>query len=323
MIFEQVLSRDLGCASYLLGDAAEAVVVDPRLDIDVYLQIARRGRMRITHVIDTHDHADHVSGRARLAQATGARSYRAVLPGNESEETIVPGQQIGVGAILIEAVAVPGHRPEHLAFVVSDLGRGSDPWLVLTGDSLLVGDIARPDLVLEAQAGARALHRSLKQLLALGDHVEMWPAHVGGSLCGGAGLSAKTSSTIGFERRHNPLLAADEDQFVLGLMGGMRPRPPSVDRIVAINQSPDVRSPRKPARLSAADVLGLLGTRVAVLDGRLPSDFDEAHLAGSLNLPLSSPGVGTRAGWILDPQESIVIVSRGAEEARQMADALH
>jgi hydroxyacylglutathione hydrolase len=281
LIFEQVLNRDLGCASYLLGDAAEAVVVDPRFEIDVYLEIARRRRLRITHVIDTHDHADHVSGRVRLAQATGAHAYRAALPGNESRETIVPGQQIAAGSILLHAVAIPGHRPEHLAFVVSDLARGSGPWLVLTGDSLLVGDLARPDLALEAQAGARALHQSLKELLAIGDHVEVWPAHVGGSLCGGAGLSAKTSSTIGFERRHNPLLSAGEAEFVLGLTGGVRPRPPSVDRIVAINQGAVAASAREPARLNTADVLRLLRDRFAVLDSRAPSDFDEAHLAGS------------------------------------------
>lgn len=323
MIFEQVLNRDLGCASYLLGDADEAVVVDPRFEIDVYLEIASRWRLRITHVIDTHDHADHVSGRIRLAQATGARAYRASLPGNASPEAIVPGQQVAVGGISLEAVAIPGHRPEHLAFVVSDLARGSDPWLVLTGDSLLVGDIARPDLVLEAQAGACALHRSLKELLALGDHVEVWPAHVGGSLCGGAGLSAKTSSTIGFERRHNALLAADEAEFVHGLTAGMRPRPPGVDRIVAINQGAPLASAREPARLSAAEVLSLLSNGIAVLDARLPADFDEAHLAGSLNLPLASPGVGTRAGWVLDAEDPIVIVAANEAEALQMAHALH
>jgi hydroxyacylglutathione hydrolase len=323
LIFEQVLSRDLGCASYLVGDAEEAAVVDPRFDIDVYLEIARRERLRITHVIDTHDHADHVSGRIRLAQATGARAYRAGLSDGESEHMIRPGDEIAFGAILLRAIAVPGHRPEHLVFVASDLARGGDPWLVLTGDSLLVGDLARPDLVLEAQAGARALHRSLKQLLALPDHVEVWPAHVGGSLCGGAGLSAKTSSTIGFERRHNPLLAADETQFVRGLTSAMPPRPPSVDRIVAINQGAIVARVRDPARLSAADVLRLLRDGVTVLDSRLPSEFDEAHLAGSVNLPLASPGVGTRAGWVLDPDDAIVIVAGSEAEARRTAHALH
>src|SRR5690349_16021942 len=110
-------------------------------------------------------------------------------------------------------MATPGHRPEPLTLVVADLSRSGDPWLVLTGDSLLVGDIARPDLAYEPTEGAHALHASLHQLMGLGDHIEVWPAHVGGSLCGGAGLSGKTSSTIGFERRNDPLLTMDRDQF--------------------------------------------------------------------------------------------------------------
>lgn len=323
MIFEQVLNRDLGCASYLLGDGGEAVVVDPRFDIDVYLEIADRARLRITHVLDTHDHADHVSGRPRLAAATGARAYRAATQGDDSEDRIRGGQEITVGAVAMKALATPGHRPEHLVFVVWDLGRGGDPWLVLTGDSLLVGDLARPDLVLDAEAGARAMYQSLRPLLDLGDHVEIWPAHVGGSLCGGAGLSAKASSTIGYERRYNPLLSAEESPFVLGLTGGMRPRPPSVDRIVSINTGAVPDAPREPVQLSVDELRIMLRERVTVLDSRLPSEFDDAHLAGSINLPVVSPGVGTRAGWVLDPDARIVIVSGSHAEARQMACALH
>ena len=205
MFFRQVLYSDLGCASYVLGDGGEAVVVDPRWDVEVYLEIARTERLRITVVLDTHDHADHVSGSPRLAGLTGARSYRAAGVGERRPDAIRSGQEIALGALRLKAIATPGHRPEHLAFAVSDLSRGSEPWMLLTGDSLLVGDLARPDLAGEAEAGAAALHSSLKQLLALEDHVEIWPAHVGGSLCGGAGLSGKTSSTVGFERRHNPL----------------------------------------------------------------------------------------------------------------------
>jgi hydroxyacylglutathione hydrolase len=323
LIFEQVLNRDLGCASYLLGDGGEAVVVDPRFDIDVYLEIADRSRLRITHVVDTHDHADHVSGRPRLAAATGARGYRAAAPGDDSDHRVRPGQEIAAGAIVMKAVATPGHRPEHLVFLVTDLARGSDPWLVLTGDSLLVGDLARPDLVLEAEAGAHAMYRSLRPLLELGDHVEIWPAHVGGSLCGGAGLSAKASSTIGYERRYNAMLSAEEPEFVLGLTGGVRPRPPSVERIVSINTGATIDEPREPVQLSLDELGEMLRDHVTVLDSRLPSEFDDAHLAGSINLPVASPGVGTRAGWVLDPDARIVILSSSHAEARQMACALH
>jgi hydroxyacylglutathione hydrolase len=191
---------------------------------------------------------------------------------------------------------------------VADLSRSTEPWLLLTGDSLLVGDLARPDLVLEAEAGATTLHSSVKQLLALGDHVEVWPRHVGGSLCGGAGLSRKTSSTIGFERRHNPLLLVDQDDFVHGLLESIPPRPPNVDRIVELNRAAS-GEPADVRRLDAAELRELLSARVTVLDARRPPAFDAGHLAGAVNLPVFSAGVGTRAGWSLAPEEPIVIAA--------------
>src|ERR1700685_2117433 len=210
MFFRQILYRDLGCASYFIACDGEAAVVDPRWDIDEYLELARAERFRITHVLDTHDHADHVSGRDLLVRATGAQGHRAARPGDRQESDISPGEEIAIGNVRLRALAVPGHRPEHLAFVVIDGVRSPDPWMVLTGDSLLVGDLARPDLVEDAGAAAATLHGSLQQLLGLGDHVEVWPAHIGGSLCGGAGLSGKASSTIGDQGAHNPLLRMGE-----------------------------------------------------------------------------------------------------------------
>jgi hydroxyacylglutathione hydrolase len=322
LFFRQVLYRDLGCASYILGDAGQAVVVDPRWDIDVYLEIARTERLRITHVLDTHDHADHVSGRMRLAQATGARVHRPAGPAEHRGDRIGAGQVIAVGSLRLRALATPGHRPEHLSFTVADLSRGHEPWLLLTGDSLLVGDLARPDLAYEADEGARRLHASLKHLLALGDHVEVWPAHVGGSLCGGAGLSGKTSSTVGFERRQNPMLAMDEAEFVSGLTRNLPSRPPNVDRIVALNQRREGRHPAEPQLLRADRLREMLSAGVTVLDARQPDEFDDGHLADAVNLPVSAPGVGTRAGWALDSAERILIVAQHSEAARQMASAL-
>jgi glyoxylase-like metal-dependent hydrolase (beta-lactamase superfamily II)/rhodanese-related sulfurtransferase len=323
LFFRQVLYRDLGCASYVLGDGGEAVVVDPRWDVEVYLGIARDERLRITHVVDTHDHADHVSGRARLAQLTGARTYRAASAGDEHLDAIRPGQEIALGALRLRALGVPGHRPEHLAFAVSDLTRGPDPWLVLTGDSLLVGDLARPDLVLNAEAGAAELYSSLESLLALGDHVEVWPAHVGGSLCGGDGLSGKTSSTIGFERRHNPLLQMERAEFVRGLVASIPTRPPNVDRIVTLNRASSGEQPSDPPLLKGDRLAELLRAGALVLDSRLPPAFDAGHLAGAVNLPVMSAGVGTRAGWALEPQEPIVLVAEDPDAAHAMASALH
>jgi hydroxyacylglutathione hydrolase len=322
LFFRQVLYRDLGCASYVLGDGGEAVVIDPRWDIDVYLDMAAGERLRITHVLDTHDHADHVSGRLRLVAATGAQSHRPDL-GEGFGDRLGAGDEIAVGSLRIRALATPGHRPEHLTFAVFDLSRGNDPWLLLTGDSLLVGDIARPDLAVEATEGARALHGSLQQLMDLGDHVEVWPAHIGGSLCGGAGLSGKTSSTVGFERLHDPLLMMDREQFVKSLTGSLPSRPPNVDRIVGLNRRPlGAADPAEPPRLDASGLREALRAGVTVLDSRVPDQFDAGHLAGAINLPVSSAGVGTRAGWALDPAQPIVIVAEDDSAARGMASAL-
>ena len=322
MFFRQVLYRDLGCASYILGDGDEAVVVDPRWDIDVYLEIAATERLRIAHVVDTHEHADHVSGRLRLAQATGAQPHRSAIEAGPMPDTIAPGDQITVGALCLTAVATPGHRPEHLAFTVADLTRSDEPWMLLSGDSLLVGDIARPDLAVTATEGARALHASLRRLLALDDHVEVWPAHIGGSLCGGAGLSGKTSSTVGFERRHNHLLELDEPRFVAGLTASLPSRPPNIDRIVGLNRRTSGAWPAGPDVLAGSALRRALAGHATVIDSRTPPEFDTGHIAGSINLPVSSPGVGTRAGWALDPADPVVIVAGDDAEGRQMVSAL-
>ena len=305
----------------MVGDNGEAVVVDPRLDIDVYLQIAREEDLRIAYILDTHDHADHVSGRRRLAQLTGARSYHAVPPDDRADDGIQPGAEIAVGEVRIRAIGAPGHRPEHIVCAVVDLSRGPNTWMLLTGDSLLVGDLARPDLAVEALEGATLLHASLQALVELGDHLEVWPGHVGGSLCGGAGLSGKTSSTVGFERLHNPLLVADHDRFVRQLTEDMPPRPPNVERIVSINRSA-LTEPPAVVELTPERVRQLLQPSVSVLDARSPEAYDEGHLAGSVNLPVDSHGAGTRAGWSVAPQEDIIIAADTADLAHRMATTL-
>jgi glyoxylase-like metal-dependent hydrolase (beta-lactamase superfamily II)/rhodanese-related sulfurtransferase len=322
VLFRQVLYHDLGCASYLLGDAGDAIVVDPRWDIAPYLEIAESEHLRIAHIIDTHDHADHVSGRLRLARATGARSYRPGPREDSAGDVVMAGDEIIAGSVCLTAVATPGHRPEHLTFLVSDLSRGPGPWMLLTGDSLLVGDVARPDLAVDASEGAHLLHASLRRLLDLDDHVEVWPAHIGGSLCGGTGLSGKSSSTIGFERRHNQLLGLDEAGFVQGVTAKLPSRPPNIERIVEINRRSGGVAPPEPALLCGDALLSRLGTGAVVLDSRVPAEFDQGHVAGSINLPVSSAGVGTRAGWALDSEASVVIVAGDEQDARRMASAL-
>src|SRR4051812_11380656 len=241
MIFRQLVHEDLGCASYFVGDedAGVAAVVDPPLDIDVYLELARYLGVTIEHLLETHTHADHVSGHGRLAAATGAAIHVNRIAGADYDhEPFDDGWQLEVGDVVLEAVHTPGHRPEHTAFLVSDRSRGEDPWAVLSGDTLFVGDVARPDLAVEKEEGARGIFHSLHdRLLALPDEVEVWPAHLGGSMCGGPGMDMKVSSTIGFERRHNSLLAEEsEDRFVELALAGLGPQPPNFQRIVEINR---------------------------------------------------------------------------------------
>ena len=171
MIFRQIAHEDLGCASYLVGDedAGVAAVVDPRLEIGEYLRLARYLGVSIEHILETHNHADHVSGHGRLAAATGALIHIHAEAGAEYDhEPFEDGWELKLGAVRVRALHTPGHRPEHTAFALIDTARSDEPWAVLTGDSLFVGDIARPDLAVEKEEGARGIFRSLRdQLLAL------------------------------------------------------------------------------------------------------------------------------------------------------------
>src|SRR3954469_2721753 len=232
MIFRQIAHEDLGCASYLIGDedAGVAAVVDPRLEIGEYLRLGRYLGVSIEHILETHNHADHVSGHGRLAAATGALIHVHELAQAEYEhERIADGWELLLGSVRVRALHTPGHRPEHTAFALIDTARGEEPWAVLTGDSLFVGDSARPDLAVNKQEGARGIFRSLHdRLLALPDTCELWPGHLGGSMCGGPGMSLKVSSTIGFERAHQAVLAiGDEDAFVRETTAALGPQPPN------------------------------------------------------------------------------------------------
>src|SRR5919202_1665759 len=199
MIFRQITHDDLGCASYLVGDehAGVAAVVDPKLDVEEYLALARYTGVRIEHVLETHTHADHVSGHGRLAEATGATIHIHRAAGAEYEhEPFDDGWELRLGSVTVRALHTPGHRPEHTAFVLVDTERGPEPWAVLTGDTIFVGDVARPDLAVDKAEGARGMFHSLHgALLSLPGECEVWPAHLGGSLCGGPGRGKNGAST--------------------------------------------------------------------------------------------------------------------------------
>lgn len=235
--FEQLRDPELGCLSYLVGDTAtgEALVVDPLtiIGIDAYVLGAARRGLAITTVVDTHVHADHVSLGPELARAAGA-PYRmgAGAPVETAFEALAAGEEIRLGALTLSVLPTPGHTPEAISLLGRDEGRGEDPSFVMTGDSLFVGDVARPDLLLEDSAEevrqrARALYRSLNTvLLRLPDFVEVFPGHFGASSCGGKNMSGMTSSTIGFERRHNLALAnSGEEEFISFVMATLKAQP--------------------------------------------------------------------------------------------------
>ena len=243
MIFRQIIHDDLGCASYLVGDksAGQAAVIDPKFEIDEYLALARYAGVSIEHVLETHNHADHVSGHGRLAAATGASIYiHEQADPSYDHVAIDDGFELEIGDLLIRALHTPGHRPEHTAFALIDRNRGDNPWAVLTGDTLFVNDVARPDLAIEERDGARAIFRSLRnKLMTLPENCEVWPGHLGGSMCGGPGMDMKISSTIGFERENNPTLSIeDEDEFVEQAVLKLGPQPPNFKAIVELNKGP-------------------------------------------------------------------------------------
>jgi len=324
MLFRQITHDDLGCASYLVGDegAGVAAVVDPRLDIDEYLRLARYTGVRIEHILETHNHADHVSGHGRLAVATGAtiHVHRAAAPDYE-HEPFDDGWELRLGGVTVRALHTPGHRPEHTAFALIDAERGEDPWAVLTGDSLFVGDIARPDLAVDKDEGAQGIFRSLHgRLLALPDTCEVWPGHLGGSLCGGPGMDMKVSSTIGYERRHSELLAIDdEDDFVRRATAGLRPQPPNFQNIVALNRGPLVTDgvdvhPITPRQVDQARRDGAL-----VVDVRTELQFDEAHIPDAVSITALRAGFGSKLAWLVEAAQRVVLVGRDDEDARRAA----
>ena len=239
VIFRPFYYYDLGCASYLLGcgSVGRCAVVDPRADdVETYVVFARDKKMQISQVIDTHVHADHRSGGVALATVTGA-PYR-LYESADVRVSFTPmrdGEEIDLGNTRVRVVHTPGHSPESVSLVVTDLKRGTDPWFVLTGDTLFVGAVGRPDLPGQARENAERLYGSIHdRLLVLPDDLEVYPGHFSGSLCG-AGLSGKPSSTIAFERRWNPMLSLPREAFVEAL-ADVPEKPAEMERILAENR---------------------------------------------------------------------------------------
>jgi hydroxyacylglutathione hydrolase len=310
MLFRQFVDSDLGCASYLIGseEAGEAIVVDPAFAIEQYVEEAKRHSLRLVRAVETHNHADHVAGHGRLAVEQGARvSIHPLAEPEYDFDPMVDGDVLHVGEVSVRVLHTPGHRPEHCALLV-------DEKLLLTGDSLFVGDAARPDLAVGLAEGAEGLFHSLRRLEELPDDVAVYPGHVAGSLCG-VSMSSDPSSTIGNERRSNPALRIDAvDDFVANALSKNAPRPPNMDVIVALNRGPFLQA--LPPLSPAGDVRG-----ATVLDVRDAEESAAGHLPGALNVPLSGGSFATKSAFVLG-DGPVVVHARSEAQAQDAAQAL-
>lgn len=319
MIFRQHYLPCLSHASYFIGDETTgcAVVVDPRRDIDDYLADAAEHGLTIERVIETHVHADFVSGHLELAAATGA----VICYGEGAEvefpvELLRDGQSVSLGEVRLEILATPGHTPESICIVVHERGDDHPPYGVLTGDTLFVGDVGRPDLLVDSgirpDTLARALHSSLQRLLTLPDAALVFPAHGAGSACG-KHLSSETSSTIGAQRRTNyALQIPGEDEFVTAITGGLPLRPNYFEFAAQRNRE---RRPLldtvPPSVLGIDEVCQHVEAGAVLLDSREPAEYASGHLRGAINVPLGGR-FAEWAGEVVPPYRDIVLVGGSA-----------
>ncbi len=320
MILEQVLTRDLGCAAYVVGcdHVGQAIVVDPPLHVQPVLDVCRQHGLELVGVIETHTHADHVAGHGVLATAHGV--WIATHPLGRPEydsRAIVDGDRIVLGHVALDVLHTPGHRPEHCCIAIADLERGDEPWILLTGDSLFVGDVARPDLAVAGSEGAEGLFRSLHRRIAgLGDGVEVFPGHVAGSLCGRA-MSSRTSTTLGFERQHNAMLAEmSQDRFVRLANANLAPKPPTMARVVELNRGPLI------GREPVARTLDRVPDDAQLVDVRPAADVAAGHLADAIGIPVDITGFANRAGFVLDPEREVTILAASEAEGAHAVQLL-
>ncbi|HEY6377871.1 MAG TPA: MBL fold metallo-hydrolase [Candidatus Dormibacteraeota bacterium] len=324
MIFQQYYLGCLSHASYLIGDGAtgRAVVVDPQRDVAAYLTDAERAGVRIERVVETHFHADHVSGHLEIAAQTGAGIwYGQGAAADYPIGNLRDGERIILGEVVLEVRATPGHTPESISLVVYERAGDQVPYAVLTGDALFIGDVGRPDLL--ASAGqtpehmARQLFHSLHdQLLTLPDETRVYPGHGAGSACGRS-LSTETSSTIGEQRRSNyALRPMSEEEFVTMVTEGQPTSPAyfAFDAQLNRQQHPLLREDEAPRTLTLAELLDLQRDGACLLDTRSPTDFVAGHLRGAINVALQGR-FAEYAGDVVRPDRPLVLVCDPGTEA--------
>ena len=325
MIFQQIVNEESGCLSYLIGcgQAGRAVVVDPGRDrVHEYLRLARRRGLTITHVIETHTHADHISGNRDLAAATRAPIFAHATAGFAFDhERLSDGDALDVGRIRLTVAHTPGHTPDSICLLVTDLERGTEPWFVLTGDTLFVGSVGRPDLG-GARAAAEAYESLTRVLLRLDDSVEIYPAHGAGSACGRA-MSAKAGSTIGFERRFNPALQLrDRAAFVEFIMRDLPPKPPQFEKIVGKNRGLIPLQAAKPRPYTAREAWEAVRRGECVVDLRDPGAYGEGHVPGAINVWIESPQFAERVAWAVPAGVPLLLLAPGPSDLERAVQAL-
>jgi hydroxyacylglutathione hydrolase len=327
MFFQRFYDTKLAQASYMIGcqRTGEAVVVDPNRDVQQYVDAATKEGLRVTHVTETHIHADFVSGARELALRADAQlllsdegdaDWKYAFATGAGARLLKDGDRFMVGNIEIEVLHTPGHTPEHLSFLVSDKPAGAGPWGILTGDFVFVGDVGRPDLLERAtgltgtmEAGALTLFHSLRRFRALPDHLQVWPGHGAGSACGKA-LGAIPSTTVGYEKLGNwGVAATDETEFVRTVLAGQ----PEPSRYFAEMKRINKEGPRvlgafpRPAHLGASSLDALLATGEVIVDTRPAAAFAAGHIPGVLNIPLDG-SFTTWAGWLLPYDRDVYLL---------------
>jgi len=328
MILRYFYDDNLAQASYLVGCArtGEALVVDPMRNIMPYLKAAEKEGLRITHVTETHIHADFVSGSRELAAATGATIYLSDMGDVEwkyawSEEPNVilvrDGDRWMVGNVRMEVLHTPGHTPEHISFLLTDTAGANLPIGVFTGDFVFVGDVGRPDLLEEAagyvgtkEIGARAQFASVRRFKQMDDYLQIWPAHGAGSACGKA-LGAVPSSTLGYEKRFNPAFQFDEESaFVAWLLAGQPEPPRYFAQMKRVNkQGPALlRTLEAPDHYERPTLDAVLQDGCQVFDLRSRGEFAWAHVAGTVNIPATNTNYTTYVGWFVDYERPLYLI---------------
>ncbi|MBW1783089.1 MAG: MBL fold metallo-hydrolase [Deltaproteobacteria bacterium] len=329
MYFKQIAVEGMGCLSYVIGcpQAKVACVVDPKRDVQDYINLARDNNMTITHVFETHVHADHVSGNHELRSRTGAKiCFMQNSPVTFDHTEVKEGEKMAFGNATLEFVKTPGHTPHSMSILVTDTLRSPDPWLVLTGDCLFVGDIGRPDLAGEAliDEQTRNLYDSLYLKLGrMPDNLEVFPAHGEGSLCG-KGMSSKSSSTIGFEKSNNPVLNLTAEAFMRQMKQGFPERPKSFSHIIDTNKNGAPLLDRCPITrdMDPLQVKRELDRGALILDTRDTAAFGGVHIPGSINIGFAKQ-TANWIGMVIDPGADLILVVTNEKAYEDMSVQLH